>query len=456
MVIKAQLVRMSRCACLLGLMQGAANAGLRTTAYYAAWNQWDHMPASEVDFSAVTHVIHFAVVPNSDGTLDDEINGVIPAHSADVVARAHAAGTKVLISVGGAGSAPGFRAACAPDKLPSFIQNIVTFMGDRGYDGVDLDWEPLEASDAALFTNLVNVLRAALNAEMPRPLLTTAVATEPTLIAGLQQQFDQIHLMTYDLAGPWPGWVTWFNAPIQDGGYRFPGTGELVPSSEGMLNTFLTAGVDARKLAIGMDFYGRVWSGGTGTSTGGATLPRQTWTIAPNMTYQAYHQIMTNFYLPQRHVWDDAAQAAYLSIDNSGSAKDKFISYDDPSACRAKVRHATERGLGGVMIFELGGGYRQDQPADQREPLLQSVKKAVRETFVIRDVRQEDAAVVLTFSSAIGQPYRLERSPDLALDSWKTVATVTATDLNTEITDPGGAGQPRSFYRVAENRAVVP
>ena len=451
-----RLERMITCVCLLWLMHGVANAGLRTTAYYAAWNQWGHLPASGVDFGAVTHVIHFAVVPNSDGTLNSDVNGVIPAHSADVLARAHAAGTKVLISVGGAGSAPGFRGACAAQKLPSFIQNIVTFMSSRGYDGVDLDWEPLEAADATLFTNLVNGLRTALDAGTPRPLLTAAVATQPGLFASLQQQFDQIHLMTYDLAGPWPGWVTWFNAPIKDGGYRFPSTNGLVPSAEGMLNTFLNAGVNARKLAIGIDFYGRVWSGGNGTSTGGAALPRQTWTTAPVMSYQAYHQIMTNFYQPQRHVWDEAAQAAYLSINNSGSADDKFISYDDPTACQAKVRYSAQRGLGGVMIYELGGGYRPDQPAGQREPLLQAVKQAVRETFVIHEVRQNGADMVITFNSAIGQDYRLERSPDLAPGSWETITTVTATNLATEVTDFGGAGQVRRFYRVAENRTGVP
>lgn len=52
-------------------------------------------------------------------------------------------------------------------------------MSTRGYDGVDLDWEPLESSDTALFTNLVTELREALDEISPRPLLTAAVATEP-------------------------------------------------------------------------------------------------------------------------------------------------------------------------------------------------------------------------------------------------------------------------------------
>lgn len=438
------------------MLASSAQAGLWNTAYYAAWTQWQHLPADRVDFSAMTHVIHFAVVPNTDSKLDSDINGVTADHSADVVTRANAAGTKVLISVGGAESASGFRGACSTKNLSQFINNIVTFARSRGYDGVDLDWEPLEAGDAAQFSNLVKGLRTALNAYTPRPLLTAAAAAQPGLLSGVQNQFDQINLMTYDLAGPWPGWVTWFNSPVSDGDYRFPSTESLVPSAEGMVTSFIDAGVSPDKLGVGIDFYGRVWSGGTGTTTGGAALPRQSWTTAPGMTYKAYHEIMASYYQPQRHSWDVAAQAAYLSIDQAGSADDKFISYDDPTACRAKVQYATRRGLGGVMIFELGGGYRPDQADGQRDPLLQAVKQAIRDTFVITGIQPLGEDVRVTFSSVIGQTYLLEWSPDLRSGSWETVTQVTATGLSTQVTDLGGAGQPRRFYRVVENRAVAP
>jgi chitinase len=332
----------------------------------------------------------------------------------------------------------------------------MSFAVSRGYDGVDLDWEPLEAGDAVQFTNLVNGLRVSLDAHAPRLLLTAAAATQPGLFSGLQQQFDQINLMTYDLAGPWPGWVTWFNSPINDGGYGFPSTGALVPSAEGMVASFIATGVQPQKLGVGIDFYGRVWSGGTGTSTGGASLPRQSWTSAPVMAYKAYHEIMASDYQAQRHAWDAAAQASYLSIDEPGSANDRFISYDDPASCRAKVRYASGRGLGGVMVFELGGGFRPDQSEGGRDPLLQAVRQAVDETFVVTGIRAVGEDVEVTFSSAIGQSYRLERSADLGLGSWKKVAEVTATGLSTPITDPGAAGLPRRFYRVAESRNGTP
>ena len=362
---------------LLSLVAGEVDAGLWTSAYYAGWMQ-SYLPAQQVDFTAMTHVIHFAVVPRIDGRLDSDVNGVTLANSTDIVKRAHAAGVKVLISVGGENSAAGFRGATRAANRSRFITNLVNFVTARGYDGVDLDWEPLDAPDAGSYSNLVNELRVALNAITPRPLLTAAVGSEPSLFASLQRQFDQINLMTYSFSGAYPGWVTWFNAPLYDGGYRFASSGELVPSADGVVSNFLAHGVAAGKLGIGICFYGCVWSGGKGTSTGGAALPRQAWTTPPTVTTAAYSAIMSNYYQPQLYFWDTNAQSAYLSIDRPGSTNDNFISYDDASACRAKVAYAKQKGLGGLIIWELGGGYRGDQPAGQRDLLLQSVKQAAR------------------------------------------------------------------------------
>ena len=97
----------------------------------------------------------------------------------------------------------------------------------------------------------------------------------------MQSKFDQINLMTYDLSGPWQGWVTWFNAPIYNEGLTFPSVpGELLPSIEGAVTNFLAGGIATNKLGIGIPFYGYIWQGGTGTSTGGATQSYQEWTTA--------------------------------------------------------------------------------------------------------------------------------------------------------------------------------
>jgi len=346
---------------VLGLLMTAsvtqAHADIWTTAYYAGWMQ-DYLPASEIDYSAVTHIIHFNLLPNSDGSLDSSTDMVYPQYSSDLVSRAHAAGVPVLISVGGENTATEFHSATNATNLPRFISNLVDFMVSRGYDGIDVDWEPLASADGSQFTALVNGLRSALNGITPRPLLTAAIATQPALVASLQSQFDQINLMTYPLSGPWSGWITWHNAPIYDGGYRFPSTGALVPSADGMVNSFVAAGVSRQKLSIGIDFYGAVWGAGAGTPTGGVTAPRQGWATAPWMTAgTAYYTIVAN-YLPGPYIysWDAVAEAAYLSLDASNPSNDRFVSFDDETTCAHKVAYARGQGIGGVMIWELGGG----------------------------------------------------------------------------------------------------
>jgi chitinase len=345
------------------------------------------MPVSDIDFAAITHVIQFSLMPNADGSLDETANGIVRTNAADLVAQAHAAGRKVLICVGGANSGPGFQGACATPRRAAFVANLVRFMAVWNYDGIDLDWEPLLVSDFPQFTNLVLELRSAMDSVPTRKLLTAAASAYPTygdlpsseytMFSALQNQFDQINIMTYDLSGAYAGWVTWFNSPIYDGGYRFSTTGYLVPSIDGAVENFITNGVSPAKLGIGVAFYGDVWAGGTGASTGGVSLPRQSWVSAPTVTQVPYAEIMFAYYQSNLYCWDTNAQAAYLSIDKPGAADDRFISYDDEHTCQAKVRYAREHGLGGIMIWQLAHGHRSDQPAGLRDPLVQAIQRAL-------------------------------------------------------------------------------
>lgn len=344
------------------------------------------LPVSEIDFGVITHVILFAVVPKADGSLDQNANQLDTPTAVDLTRRAHAAGRKALLCVGGAGSAPGFREAASSHRA-FLVTNLLRLMKSWDFDGLDLDWEPLAASDAGLFADLVLELRSALRA-LPAPgMLTTAVSAYPVygdppnssyaLFATLQAQFDQINIMTYDLSGAYAGWVSWFNSPLFDGGFRFSTSGTLVPSVHGALANFLSNGVASCKLGIGIAFYGDVWAGGDGTSTGGVCLPRQSWASPPTVTQIPFSEIMSTYYQTNLYRWDTNAQAAYLTIDNPGSADDRFISYDDEHTCQAKVQFAQSQHLGGIMIWQLAFGHRLDQPNGQRDPLLRAITEAL-------------------------------------------------------------------------------
>jgi chitinase len=444
------------CACFFAA--SSVRADFWVTGYYPGYRQ-TYLPPSAIDFAALTHIIHFSVIPNSDGSLDAASNGITPARSAELVSRARAAGVRALLCVGGGASQAGFQGATAPGTLGTFVGNLTNFMQLYGYDGLDVDWEPLPVTDFQQYTNFVNRLRTALNTFAQVKLLTVAAGAYPsfgdpptseyTMFAALQSQFDQINVMTYDLSGAYAGWVTWFNAPIFDGGYTFPSTHGLVPSTQGAINNFVSNGVASAKLGIGMAFYGDVWAGGTGTSTGGAALPRQSWTTAPNVTAIAYFNLMSTYFQSNLYHWDNAAQAAYLSIDNSGATNDSFISYDDERTCEAKVSYARNRFLGGVMIWELGQGYRATLPIGQRDPLLQALKRAVA-TPQFTSVQRTNNDVVLSFTTAWLAAYRLLSTSNLANGTWNTLATnLSGNSLTQQVTDPGAlTNQSRRFYRL--------
>ncbi len=434
----------------------STRADLWVTAYYPGYEQAYLTPAN-IDFTALTHIIHFSLVPNTDGSLNSSANSLTSANATSLVAAAHAAGKKAIVCVGGANSESGFQGATTTGNLSTFVHNLTNFAATYGYDGIDLDWEPMTADDYAPFTNLVNSLRAALDTFPQHKLLTVAalgystapIPGEAEMFASLQSKFDQINIMTYDLSGPWGGWVTWHNAPIYDGNYRFPSTGGLVPSCYGNVTNFVANGIASSKIGIGVAFYGYVWAGGAGTSTGGAALPRQTWTTAPTVSQISYYSLMSTYFQSNLYTWDSAAQAAYLSIDQTGSTNDKFISYDDEHTCEAKVSFARNMHIGGVMIWELGEGYRATQPAGQRDTLLQSIKQAMA-TPGKTAVSRSGTNIQISFASAPLGLYRVLWSSNAVAPVWNTLTNnVPGTNGPMQVTDPGAVGsQSQRFYKV--------
>lgn len=355
---------------------GAARAGgMWVTAYYPGWRQ-ARLPPGLIDFEAITHLVHFGVVPRADGTLDTAQNVMTPANVAAAVSAAHRAGRKILFTVGGQGTHAGFASAIAGRRRPAFISALVKFMADNGYDGIDLDMEEILPGDAGNYAQFVRELRSKLDAARPRPLLTAAALWEPALFGRLEDAFDQINLMTYNLSGPYPGWVVWHSGAIYDGGHRFPNGRASLPSADGLAQAFLAAGVPRRKLGAGMSFNGYVWSGGE------VSRPRQAWKTPPSIRNVPYYDLARQFHIkeydetsPGYH-WDEEAQAAYLSLPGKDPAEAQFVSYDNEVTAERMVRYVREKNLGGLIIWDLGAGYRAEQPEGRRDVLLQAVKQA--------------------------------------------------------------------------------
>jgi chitinase len=360
------------------------------TGYYAAYSEFPpaSMPPGEVDYTALTHVIHWPVVPLADGTFDPDTYGLTAAQSAEVVSRAHAVGTKAILGFGGDAFTvgTGWQGATSPAHRAPFIANMVSLMQARGYDGLDINWEELTPADGPQFTAFVTELRAALDAIVPRPLLTvvpTSGSDVPVgLVAAVRQHFDQINIQTYVMSGPYPGWVTWFNSPIFNGGFVFPSTGGPVPSADHEVDRFTAGGIPVSDLAIGIQFDGAVWEGGAGTTTGGVSQPRQTWndSTPPSMTFMRAADIIANFTPANGYTksFDAVARVPWIGRDAPADSDDRFISYDDEQAIQEKAAYIAAKGLGGVFVFEVSGDFFPAAAGDARHPLLTALRNALR------------------------------------------------------------------------------
>jgi chitinase len=109
---------------------------------------------------------------------------------------------------------------------------------------------------------------------------------------------------------------------------------------------FLRMGVPARKLVLGLPFYGKAWAGVADVNHG-LYQPAKGESKSP----PAYRNLKS---LPASADRQFDPKAGSCSVWNDG----EFFSYDCPEAVKTKMQYIRKHGLGGVMFWELG----QDTP----------------------------------------------------------------------------------------------
>ncbi len=348
------------------------------TCYYPGWEVGNgtnsNPPINVVNFSSMTAVVYFGFTPYPNGAIDTSDNMSSEGSNA-LVREAHAAGTAVIMGIGGWQTQKLFEGATRPAELDTFVRNIVKFVRKSHYDGVDIDWEPLTNSDFSAYANLTKALRAAL----PHPYILTAATSSGSqnLMASLSEYFDEINLMTYDLSFPSDGWVTWYNSALYDDGITV-GWSKPVPACDNIIKKFTDAGVPASKLGIGAELAGAVWRGGVMMDGKGVTRPDQKWISPPSVRFDVplyWHDgsgIMQKYYSKSDEHWDPVAKVPYLSIHAGQNSGDMFVSYDDSASIAAKAAYVKKKKLGGIILYELGWGY----PGDGKYPLLEAAGNA--------------------------------------------------------------------------------
>ncbi len=345
-------------------------SGKWVSGYYTGWNT-DLYPPDKVDFSAITHLMVGRATPRPDGTLSTQFdNDQGPQIARTLSQRAHAAGRKALIMVGGSGEHDGWVGAASDANRAKFVQALLKAVDDFGYDGLDLDWEPVEPQDRPKLLALVQALRSA----RPGLILTFPIHWINTnfpedadpWFAQLAQYLDQVNVMTYQMVGPWDGWLSWHTSALR-------GEQGLHPSSvSSSLALWVQAGIPKAKLGMGIPFYGVAWRHITGPYQ-----PFTDWSdyVGGDNSF-TYKKILE--YSPWGTAqWDDAAQADYVTFPPNTPIEDgtvRWISYDGPRAIAAKGAFVKQEGYGGTIIWTVNQGCTD--PTTGANPLLDAVRDA--------------------------------------------------------------------------------
>jgi GH18 family chitinase len=334
-----------------------------TVGYYAAWKS-SILPFNEVKYSHLTHINVAFAYPLSNASLAFLGDGIpFP----QLVSSAHAVGTKVLISVGGAANSNYFAAATSIAELRGkLIENLVSFLQSTGYDGVDLDWEtPTNSTETAQATTLVQEMRNRFNQVNSSWLITMAVP--PTDYGGQHFDFpnllasvDWFNVMCYDFYGSWSSYAG-HDAPL----YQTPADPTRAGSDSSAVVYMVSRGVPKSKFVLGIPFYGvQFYARGL--------YQRLTNSATSNPLYA---DVLNDLATGWVYHWDDVAKVPYLT--NADSTQ--FITFEDTNSVKLKVAFSVHQGLAGVMIWEIS----QDLVSNGSQPLLEAMDNIRRKLTAV-------------------------------------------------------------------------
>jgi chitinase len=431
------------------------------TGYYLGyyWDVGDMLAPEDVDMSALTHFMFGRTAPGGGDWLGNDDDPVVypdypyeagelipaagsahrPGYAPDgsgrsveeyLVDKAHDAGKKALVMVGGMGDGPAFIRSSADGVRKQFAKSIVDYLVAHDYDGFDLDWEDClkgesncgeaEGDDPVSGAEVQRRLMALIAdvraeaAKRPRYAKEPVLITFPgyTLTPGDSDDFatepdgtvsnravkwrvdianavDQYNLMSYGIGTTWwdGGWDSWFSSALKGAG---PGHPRDLASS---IDAYVAGGVPRDRIGVGIGFFG-IYYGPK------ITGPRQSLDAKGNTVYEDNDNDLGYGYLDRMGYtrngtlrWDEESQSTYRTYEqfgaqgyvpphNSQHPLDEtrvpagFLSYEDERAIEAKGAYVKETGAGGTIIWALNYGWVE---RTQKQPLLAAVKHAFLE-----------------------------------------------------------------------------
>jgi len=257
---------------------------------------------------------------------------------------------KIILSLGGWGGCKDCSASFATRKgRKAFAKSTKHVMKYFQTDGIDLDWEyPAIAGypghlyspiDKENFTSLIKVLRKKLGSKAE---ISFAAGGFDLFIDSsvewkkVMQIADKVNVMSYDLV----------HGASKVSGHHTPlySTTQQRESGNNAVNRLIQAGVPANKIVLGAAFYGRMFEVSDSLNNG-LYLPAH---FYHGISYARLFDSVSasNGFI---QYWDTVANARYAF-----NAQRKIqVTYDDSLSIARKTEYVINKGLGGIMFWQL-------------------------------------------------------------------------------------------------------
>ncbi len=291
---------------------------------YGFWPHWGD-PLATLPWDQLTDVAIFSVTLNSDGSLSDQSFWLDNVDDALALARPY--GVKVHLCVTSFSDSTMNSVLASSSRRATAVRNLAQLVNDAGADGVNVDFEGM---DAHLKDELVQFVTE-LKAEVPEVTLATPAAdwNGSYDYGALQAAGDGLFIMAYDYS--WSGGNPGPVAPLE--GQAFG-----IIDLQWTLQDYRDAGTLDEELILGLPLYGRGWNTTNnrlpGTSTGGS------WS-------EVFTEAVDLGVAHGRNIHTEAA-AAYTFPSST-----KQVFWDDAATLADKIAWAKDEGLGGVGFWAL-------------------------------------------------------------------------------------------------------
>jgi len=329
------------------------NKGVKVIAYY-------HGPISgldSIDVNKITHIIFcFGHLDGQHYKVDNAKDTAIIKKMVSLKAKNPE--LKVLLSLGGwGGCEPCSDAFFTSEGRKAFARSVKELTGYFKTDGIDLDWEyptirldndidknPVHKTapeDYNNFTDLVQQLRKTLGKTTT---ITFAAGGFNTYLQSsvnwkkVMKKVDYVNLMSYDLVNGYAT-VTGHHTALYS-------TSKQQESTDNAVQYLLKAGVDPKKIIIGAAFYARVWENVPAADNG----LYQSGKFKQGIPYRNFAERLSAKSGYQSY-WDNIAKAPY----SYNATEKKFATYDDERSIELKTKYVIDKGLGGIMFWQIGG-----------------------------------------------------------------------------------------------------